>query len=209
MIVFLVIVGFGVLSAYVEGRITGTIRRGEIWGVTKLLLGRGEPPAEVCCRACGVKLPDPMFRIELGYGAVVCEGCEDVIKLEAGLSYPEWFDDPMPEEQPPLPTWLPPDPPAPQLPEGAVEVRPGVYVMSEVRSIFQVDPPAPKEIEREDFDDMLSRIMFSPISVLKCKWCVKAVRDLPGLELCDQCIVNGPPPGLYRMTDSEAAKFFK
>jgi hypothetical protein len=55
---------------------------------------------EVRCRACDVKLPkDPLWWVELSPGVYVCEDCEDPIKLEAGLRYPEWFHQPLPAEQ--------------------------------------------------------------------------------------------------------------
>ncbi len=53
----------------------------------------------VVCRACGVPLPDPIFRVELGHGAVVCEDCEKEINDEIWLTYPDWFDQPLPADQ--------------------------------------------------------------------------------------------------------------
>ncbi len=80
----------------------------EIKGVTRFLLtSKGMEPDPVC-RACGVPLPDPIFRMEIGHGAIVCEKCEDEINAEVGLAYPSWFERPLPPEEAARPAIRPP-----------------------------------------------------------------------------------------------------
>ena len=75
----------------------------EIKGVTRFLLtSKGMEPDPVC-RGCGTPLPDPLFRVELGHGAIVCEKCETEINAEVGLNYPSWFELPLPDEPKAIP----------------------------------------------------------------------------------------------------------
>ncbi len=123
--------------SYKEAQYKSGLHWYEIKGVTKFLL-LGEMPVKRKCRACDQPLPDDtILHVELSPGVYVHEECSEPILLEAQLTYPDWFEQPMPE--------LPPEEPK-QIEEAKPEVR--YYTCALCSEKHQMDQICMKEMVR-------------------------------------------------------------
>jgi hypothetical protein len=93
-----ILLALGFLHYNSARRVSG-LKWHEVVAITKWMMLGPRPVAK--CRACEKELKDPMLRAEIGYGAFLCEECEELVGAEAGLLLPEWFVNPLPIEDVP------------------------------------------------------------------------------------------------------------
>jgi hypothetical protein len=136
-----------------------------------------------------------MLREALGHGAFVCEPCNDEIELEVGLAYPSWWT----EKEPPALNAVPP--PTTYNCAGCGNEHPKDHVCLVELKKYVSHPPGDDDLSDDWFrvrahvvcPEPRMNVVTTPTGAKKCMWCPRAVgRGNP--ELCDRCIVNGPPP---------------
>lgn len=152
------------------------------------------------CRQCEVGLADPLFRNAIGHGAYLCDDCNEVIELEVGLRYPDWWnesDKAPPKAIPPPQHYL--------CGFCKVEHEEGYICLKDMaRYIPTPDPPFQPVGGNggTGIVELVKALEDTPrgpvVAVLPgvCEWClalVPAQWDGKIPSLCNDCIVNGHP----------------